>query len=329
MFDLKFDTSIEEISSLLQQKNWLQPSETILATETPGAGNMNLVLRIKTNLRTFIIKQSKDFVQKYPQIPAPIDRISVENQFYLLTADLLKSKMPKLLGFDLENHLLMLEDLGEGSDFTFIYQQNQHISQAAVFDAVDTLSLLHNKDFDKKIKQEFPSNLALRKLNYEHLFNYPFMIDNGFDLDTIQNGLQAVAMTYKTNENLKNKLKMLGEQYLSKGDTLLHGDYYPGSWLNTADGFKLIDPEFCFFGPAEYDLGVMIAHLKMAQTKDDLINETIKRYQKTSAFDMILMQQFVGMELFRRIIGLAQLPLSLTLSEKENLLKEAASKFLS
>jgi 5-methylthioribose kinase len=328
MFDLKFDSSIEEISPVLSQNNWLETAETITTTETPGAGNMNVVLRIKTNLRTFILKQSKDFVQKYPQIPAPINRIAVEHQFYILTANVLPSKMPKLLGFDSKNHLLMLEDLGEGSDFTTIYAQNQPINQADVFEAIDTLSLLHNTVFDQKTRVAFPDNLTLRKLNYEHLFNYPFMLDNGFDLDSIQTGLQAVAMVYKTNEMPKNKLKTLGERYLSQGDTLLHGDYYPGSWLKTKNGFKLIDPEFCFFGPGEYDLGVMIAHLKMAKTADDLIKQTIARYQQGIGFDSHLMYQFVGMELFRRIIGLAQLPLTLTLSEKETLLEEALAMLL-
>jgi 5-methylthioribose kinase len=38
----------------------------------------------------------------------------------------------------------------------------------------------------------------MRKLNYEHIFEYPFREENGFDLDTVQEGLQAVAMYKKT-----------------------------------------------------------------------------------------------------------------------------------
>ena len=53
----------------------------------------------------------------------------------------------------------------------------------------------------------------------------------------------------------------VGDIYLSDdGGVLLHGDYYPGSWLKTDAGFRVIDPEFCFLGPPEFDLGVLAAH---------------------------------------------------------------------
>jgi 5-methylthioribose kinase len=46
-------------------------------------------------------------------------------------------------------------------------------------------------------------------------------------------------------------------------------------------------------------------------------------YKKTSGFNEQLLNEFSGIEIIRRIIGLAQLPLTLTLEEKEGLLEEA------
>jgi 5-methylthioribose kinase len=46
-------------------------------------------------------------------------------------------------------------------------------------------------------------------------------------------------------------------------------------------------------------------------------------YKKGTDFDEKLLNQFVGVEILRRIIGLAQLPLSLSLETKKELLKEA------
>ncbi|MDP5140306.1 MAG: phosphotransferase, partial [Spirosomaceae bacterium] len=152
---------------------------------------------------------------------------------------------------------------------------------------------------------------------------YPFLEENGFDLNTIQEGLQDVALIYKKDVHLKEKIKPLASLYLSKGNCLLHGDFYPGSWLKTTTTVKVIDPEFCFFGKREYDLGVMIAHLKMAQVADNQLNIVLTKYNQSEGFSKELTNQFIGMELIRRIIGLAQLPLELTLEEKQNLLEEA------
>ena len=49
------------------------------------------------------------------------------------------------------------------------------------------------------------ANRKLRALNHEHIFIYPLMIDNGFDLNTIQPGLQELSLKYKNNEQLKEK----------------------------------------------------------------------------------------------------------------------------
>jgi 5-methylthioribose kinase len=121
----------------------------------------------------------------------------------------------------------------------------------------------------------------------------------------------------------------LGEKYLKKGTKLLHGDFYPGSWLKTASGLKVIDPEFSFLGDAEFDLGVMIAHLKMAKFDSIQIDEIVKEYTNRSTLDLNLLAQYTGVEILRRLIGLAQLPLKLELHEKLQLVEEAAKKIKS
>jgi 5-methylthioribose kinase len=173
------------------------------------------------------------------------------------------------------------------------------------------------------------TNQEMRVLNHEHIFNYPFLEDNGFDLNSVQPGLQALAVPYKQDAGLKKTVQQLGDVYLANQSgtpkTLLHGDYYPGSWLQTADGVKIIDPEFCFYGPAEFDLGVMIAHLMMAQQPLETLDIILENYEQPTGFSETLRRQFTGVEIMRRLIGLAQLPLSLSLEQKQSLLEEAHS----
>jgi 5-methylthioribose kinase len=48
-------------------------------------------------------------------------------------------------------------------------------------------------------------NTELRTLNYEHIFEYPFKEENGFNLDDIQDGLQELALPYKKRCRIKEK----------------------------------------------------------------------------------------------------------------------------
>lgn len=292
---------------------------------------MNYTLRVITPTRTLIVKQSRAYVEKYPTIAAPADRAVIEGQFYakIRAIPALSKQMPQLLGIDDENNILVLEDLGAASDFTFLYQPGRQLGEADALTLTAYLSDLHGQFKTQESEPAF-ANRAMRTLNHEHIVNYPFLEDNGFDLDNIQAGLQELAMPYKRNTALKKTVQQLGEVYLAddrpgQSITLLHGDYYPGSWLQTASGTKIIDPEFCFYGRAEFDLGIMMAHLMLAEQPPTVLNTVLTSYQPMEGFDESLRQRFTGVEIMRRLIGLAQLPLRLSLEKKRDLLDEAYS----
>jgi 5-methylthioribose kinase len=317
--------NITELEAYLKTKNWLNENESVLKVEKPGEGNMNFTLRVYTSAdKTFIIKQSRAYVEKYPSIAAPAERAITEGKFYEFTQTnkKLRSFMPDILGIDEENNIIVTEDLGVSNDFTNLYQPNQQISSAEIKAISEYLSELH-QNFKSEIPNPIFANRAMRALNYEHIFIYPLMEENGFNLDNVLEGLQAASMIYKTDAAFKETVKDLGEVYLADGHYLLHGDYYLGSFLRTNDGVKIIDPEFCFYGFAEFDLGVLIAHLKMSSQSQETIELAISSYTKSDDFNENLLNQFVGVEIMRRIIGLAQLPLTLSLETRIDLLKEA------
>ncbi|MFM1879423.1 MAG: hypothetical protein RLZZ241_2289, partial [Bacteroidota bacterium] len=79
-FDI--ETAPEILTDFLERLGVLKPDERILTVRKAGEGNMNVVLRLTTNSRSLILKQSRPFVQKYPQIPAPVNRIHTEALFY-------------------------------------------------------------------------------------------------------------------------------------------------------------------------------------------------------------------------------------------------------
>lgn len=329
-FQLQFEQA-HQLQVYLKTHGWLHAGATILRTEKPGEGNMNCVVRARTAEGSLIVKQARPWVEKYPSIAAPTERALVEAKFYQTVQRhvFFREKTPQLIGFDPLNFVLVLEDLGTSADFLHLYRPNAALANGEAGLLGDFLSELHQLELTADERAGFPNNLALRRLNHEHIFNFPYRNDTGFDLDTVQPGLQAAAQPYRSDGTLKKRIGELGGVYLSEGKTLLHGDYYPGSWLRTAQGVRIIDPEFCFLGAAEFDFGVFWAHAEMSLLPGAERLQLLAAYRPPLGFDHRLATAFAGAEIIRRLIGLAQLPLAHSLSEKTDLLERARGMVLS
>ena len=105
------------------------------------------------------------------------------------------------------------------------------------------------------------------------------------------------------------------------GDVLLHGDFYPGSWLRHGDGVRVIDPEFGFIGAAEFDLGGLRAHLAFIGVSEAKLDAALAGYP--GEVDAGLVRGFAGVERLRRLLGVAQLPLDADLERKAGWVERA------
>ena len=323
LFPNKFFASNESSGDLvsmtayLQSIDFLNSGEEVISTEIPGAGNMNYVIRVKTDSRTFILKQSRPWVEKYPSIDAPIERIEIEAEYYrrLNGKPELEGHSPEIYKVDLDNFVILMEDLGNVEDYTNLYASGSVIDDKDVQLLAQYLKALHTIE-----SHTYPANLEMRKLNHEHIFNYPFVSDNGFNLDDVQDGLSKLSINEKTDQELVKIIRADGERYLAKtGGALLHGDFYPGSWMKS-NKLYIIDAEFSFAGPVEFDLGVYIAHMKMTEQSEDKIDLFLSVYGNDNHFDSKLTYRFAGIEILRRFLGVAQLPVSHSVEHKAELI---------
>lgn len=322
MINIDINTSISDLTKLLKNHNILFENEVLSCISKAGEGNMNVVLRVRSNKRSFIFKQSRPFVQKFRDIQAPIERVDVEFNFYkAVNQNNNKSFYPKIINYVKENFFMILEDLGEFDDYTSIYR-NRSINEETIIRLTRMLKDIHST----KTNLNYPLNIDLKKLNYQHIFVLPFIKQNGFSLDSVHKGLNQLAIPLIDNKALQNKSLLIGKRYLTKGKTLLHGDFYPGSWIKSQNKIFIIDPEFSFLGDLEFDLGVFIAHIIMATQKQNYLKIIIDYYSKS--VDEKLVADYACIEIIRRLIGLAQLPINLTLDEKEKLLKFANNLLL-
>ena len=318
------ETDIPKLTHYLQQKGWLAADDAIKQVQKPGEGNMNLVLRVVSEKgSSYVIKQARPWVEKFPHIKAPVERIEVEYQYYRhVNRQLSLSRYsPEILDYDRENGILAMEDLGNAMDFSFIYHKGNQLEWSYLEKSIDYLNRLKNIP----APDNYPLNLELRKLNYQHIFQLPFE-QNTFELDQVQPGLQQLAERCKQDYLLIETIHTLGQVYLESDQYLLHGDFYPGSLLISQDGdLKVIDPEFSFAGPEEWDLAIFTAHLFLSQLPEVQIHTLLRQYQSTADFDQHRFWAFVGVEILRRLLGLAQVPVVLSLSEKAEIVDKACA----
>ena len=263
----------EVLASFLHSRGWLPADEPVTDVGRAGEGNMNFVARVRTPTRSVILKQSRPYVEKYPQVAAPADRILTEVAVYQAVSGVPAGR----------------SRLGA-------------LHRVPVADP----DVFRNRD--------------MRALNHAHLFEIPLAAENGLDLDGLTPGLAAEAARLRADAAYVAAVADLGSRYLADGETLLHGDFYPGSWVRTVQGPFVIDPEFAFLGPAAFDLGVAVAHLLMAGADD--VSGLLDAYP--GPVDEPLVAGFAGVEIMRRLLGVAQLPMTRDLEEKARLLRRSA-----
>ena len=297
----------------------LDDGEMLTGCAVAGDGNMNCTLRVSTDRRSIIVKQARPWVEKYPQFEAPWERVLREAEFYrrVVGAPKAAGMMPKLLACDEAHHLLVLEDLGEGGDYRSCYHGD--VWELTTLQALaGYLSALHRTPKTGKF-----TNVAMRELNHAHIFIVPLQPDNGLDLEAIQPGFREAAVALLDDEPYRLEVQSLGERvYLTDGPCLLHGDFFPGSLVRTEQGPRVIDPEFAFFGRPEFDVAVFLAHLHLAK-QSNMTEIFLDRYQRPEQYDEHLQEQLVGVEIMRRLMGYAQLDLSLSVAEKRALLEQS------
>jgi 5-methylthioribose kinase len=311
----------DELAAYLKDAGVLARDERVESVSRAGDGNMNCTVRVTTDRRSCIVKQSRPWVEKYPQFDAPWDRALREIEFYQLVAGRpgVADRMPRLHYADRAARLLVMEDLGASKDLSGIYR-GAVLAPETVDALADYLSSLH-RDFRGQSARHPLTNREMRALNHAHIFEIPLQANNGLALDDLVPGLEAAADRLRCDRDYVSAVRQLGtEVYLADGDVLVHGDFFPGSFLETPAGLKVIDPEFACFGRSEVDGGMLLAHLFLGRQSPAVAARFLERYRPPAGHEVKVMLQLAGVEVMRRLIGYAQLPLACGLDERRSLL---------
>lgn len=311
-------TTTDDLSALtdtLRRLGVIARHDHARRAEIAGDGNMNVTRRVWTGAGTVIVKQAPPYVARYPSIAAPPERAEVEGAFFAAVArePHVASRVPRVLGADPTRHLLVLEDLGVAADCVDLYD-----GVALAHDELDAL-IAWLRALHALPTGPLPAalaNRAMRTLNHEHVFVLPFGDRPPLPLDDVLPGLEARSRAVRTDPRVRARAATLGARYLADGDALLHGDFYPASWLRTDRGLQVIDAEFAFVGDTAFDWGVLLAHLVLARQDESLVRRVCDAAPDGT-------RGYAGIEVMRRLLGVAQLTLGATLDERVTMLERA------
>ena len=321
--------SIPELTQYLGDKKWISDGEEVQHSEPLTQGNMNLCLRVTTQRQKLVIKQGRAWVEKFPHIPAPVGRTTTEALFYITIAGVpaLAAAMPRFIGVDHELQVMATEFVADSVGGNFIYAEENGSEflrkwSTDLFYFLQHLSQIATVDF----KNEF-DNHELKKLNSFHMYDYPFQKEQ---IEKAAQELNLDLLWLLSDKSLQQR-KKLSEDYLAPGSYLIHGDFYPGSFLVQKTEIKekiyVFDPEFCTLGRREFDVGVFLAHVLLGSAP---LIETLNEFKEKdylAQLDFESVKHIAAYEVLRRILGVTQV-LRDASSEKKKSLILTAKKML-
>lgn len=315
-----------------------------------GDGNLNYVYRIQDEGtgQSIILKQAGDTARISDEFKLSPDRNRIETEALTLQGSFVPDLVPTIYFFDEVMNCCAMEDLGEFQIMRQALVEHKMFPQFA--DHITTFmaeTLVRSSDVvmphkDKKEQLKRFVNPELCEISEDLVFTEPYY--NNFNRNEVTPGNEAFVKEHLyQNTELHTQVAKLKYTFLTKSESLIHGDLHTGSIFIKEGETKVIDPEFAFYGPMGYDVGNVIANLIFAWangivSKDeafvDWIEETLvevvdqfkEKFVATwkihavepfavqnEAFVMAYLEDVLkdtagmaGLEMNRRIVGLAK-----------------------
>jgi len=296
------------------RKKGLWGADAELSVEPIGDGNINWVRRVRGNSGSLVVKQARPTLERFPEYEAPTERIAIEARFYAVAAPLDPEDVcPRVLAFDPEQSVLVLEDLGDTERLDAALARGADVSEPSAALA-RFLGRLHAECTDSGLCERF-ANHAMQRLHGDHIFHLPYR-ENDFPL---RPAVAARAREIQADAALVATIDAAYARYLEPKGALLHGDVQPGNVLLTTAGPKLLDAEIAHVGDPAFDVGQLLGHLLLPaaargepETALPTLRATWDAYAATGADAspgvLDAAARYAGIELLRRTLGAARLP---------------------
>ena len=267
-----------------------------------GDGNINYVYHMEDESgKSLIFKQALPYVRIVGDSwPLTIDRARIEAESMLKFAELSLDSTPKVYHHDDEMAVTIVEDLSymrimraelmEQKRFPKFTKKLGYTLASMLFYTSD----LYLDACVKKEQVKRFSNGELCKIVEDLVFTDPYFDAPSNDVNP--EFLPYVRECWK-DEVLRLEVAKLKDIYLTKAQCLIHGDLHTGSIFVSDSDMRNFDTEFAFYGPAGYDMGLIVANLLLnyasLEGRPELGEEKIASYRSylLSAIE-VLHQEF-------------------------------------
>jgi 5-methylthioribose kinase len=300
-------------------------------------GNINRVFRVTGEKSSVIVKQALPYLRVAGRAwPLTRHRIITENSAFRIHDSLVPAAMPEILHFDQEMCAIVMEDLHAFQPWREALLQNHdsaHVPRVVAEYCSEILIRTSNLVLDESEQRDLKKKFYYTELclvTEELFFTAPYVENktNRFDV-----GLEVLVAQLQSDEALRGAASEMRTIFKTKDQALIHGDLHSGSVMVSEDQVRIIDLEFAFYGPFGFDLGVLFANLALSKIAHEALGNSaycvmIDSYAREiwSLFNANLlvlsskyffdvdqfrnnmehdMYRFAGMEMIRRIVGLA------------------------
>ncbi len=235
-----------------------------------GDGNLNLVFIVESADGAAVVKQALPFVRLVGDSwPLPLKRSFFEYHALKRQAQRDPGMLPEIFHFDEEQAIIIMEYLSPHIILRRALIEGQQLPKIAndlgLFLA---RTLFRGSDLcmDTKLRKAdlalFADNVALCDITESLVFSDPYY--NAKMNRHTSPQLDGIVASLRADRDLKVAAQRLKHIFAATPETLLHGDFHTGSVMVTADETRVIDPEFAFYGPMAFDVGMLLANFWMS-----------------------------------------------------------------
>ena len=267
--------------------NGIVDTSTLEVTEV-GDGNLNLVFVCKDATGDGIcLKQSLPYVrlvgESWPLTP---ERVVAEARGLKAAADHVPDLVPAYYGVDRDQYVLAMEYLMDWDMWrTQLNLGNAHPGVGAQLGRYVAAFAFYTSFFSidqGEIKERLAEaiNPELCKITEDLVFTEPYIdVDNNSYVDELTSEIEGM----RADPRLRAEVGMLKYCFMTAGEALVHGDLHTGSVMvrhgKTGGECRVIDPEFCYYGPVGFDLGALFGNYLAARSRAAVLNRPAEYQQ--------------------------------------------------
>ena len=234
-----------------------------------GDGNLNLVYTVSSDLGDIIVKQALPYVRLVGDSwPLPLSRSFYEHEVLVRQAKRDPGSVPQIFYFNKVQaiiamemflpHVILRKKLIAGEYVDGLAQRLGKFCARTAFRGSDLSLQTADKKSDTAL---FQGNLALMGITESLVFTEPYF---AAEMNHHTEGLDPIVRMLRSDVEMKTEAQKMLLKFTANTETLCHGDLHSGSVMCTDNETKVIDPEFGFYGPMGFDIGMLISNYLMA-----------------------------------------------------------------